>query len=136
MGAKDLMRMSHISGKAPVQMKKEEVKEEQSTPNKTSLPENDANLPTAIRQVKRPDVSVEEYGVKPDITNFQLYNYELSEFLSSFSRQNKKNGGNPITKSQFMETVLGFVYYDMKVRPDGFESTQDLLSYLQKQLGK
>lgn len=137
MGAKDLMRQSHMTGKVPEKEVKKEIKKEpvEKTivkPSPIIEEDKDIVISTALKQVKRPDVSIDEYGAKPDITNFQLYNYELGDFLTSFSKQNKKNGGNPITKSQFMETILGFAFYDLKIEPKGFEDTQELLRYLQQ----
>src|SRR5699024_10130053 len=54
--------------------------------------ESEEAIPTAIKKVKREDRDLSEYGINPDISTFQLYNYELSEFVTSFSRENKRNG--------------------------------------------
>ncbi|CDQ41931.1 hypothetical protein [Virgibacillus salexigens] len=144
MGAKDLLRQSHMTGKVQVPEKKEPKEEnvEMELPTKEETVEPKKTKPkkqtpsSGMYQVKRDDVDLAEYGVKPDITNFQLYNYELSEFLTSFSKQNKKHGGNPITKSQLMETILGFAFYDMELKPEGFENPQDLLAHLQEKIKK
>lgn len=128
MSARDILRAAHMSG----QVKLREKTKVESSPKIAKKEEKD--IPTAIKQVKRNDVSIDEYGIKPDISNYQLYNYQLSEFLSSFSKMNKKNGGNPITKSQLIETILGFAYYDLKLEPKGFQNTQELLEFLQKKI--
>lgn len=137
MGVKDLLREAHVSGTAAAPQKKVETPTIKETAAAVeTVKEEPKKIPTQIAQVKRPDVDIEEYGIKPDITNFQLYNYELSEFLTSFSKRNKKNGGNAITKSQLMETILGFAFYDLKLKPKGYQSTQELLRDLQEKMKK
>ena len=131
MGAKDLLRQAHQQGSAviqpTVQVNKAETKPAVEPIQSQTIEVESSKLPSKAIQVKHPDASEEAYGIMPIATNFQLYNYDLNDFLSNFSKQNRKNGGNPITKSQLIETVLSFAYYNMKINPKGYKSAQDLI---------
>jgi len=96
--------------------------------------ESEEAIPTAIKKVKREDRDLSEYGINPDISTFQLYNYELSEFVTSFSRENKRNGGKSISKSQLIEALIGFAVYDLNLTPDGYDSVQELTKELKTRL--
>lgn len=93
-------------------------------------------LPTQVQRIMRHDIDPNAYGLKPDVTTLQIYNYEVSQFLTSFSKMNKKNGGNAITRSQLIEVICDVMYYDLGLRPDGFSSPQEIRRFIQNRIKK
>lgn len=93
--------------------------------------EKDKQIPTSLKQIKRKGLSLDAYGLKPYKTNFDLWNYELVDFLTNFSKENQKHGGVPINKSKLMEIILDVIYYDVHLKPEGFQSVEELRDHLQ-----
>lgn len=108
------------------------IRQPKPAPKKSSLPVTD--IPTAVRQIARPDVDLTIYGAKSVATNFNCYNRDLWTWLTTFSSANQFNGGNPITKSQLIEISLDVVMYDLDINPVGYESQQELREAIQKRI--
>jgi hypothetical protein len=110
---------------APATPVKEQPKPEVTVP---------ADTPTPVKQIARPDVDISTYGLKPVATNFNCYNRELWKWLTSFSSDNRFNGGSSITKSQLMEISLDVIMYDLGINPIGYESQQELREAIQNRI--
>jgi hypothetical protein len=83
-------------------------------------------IPTELKQIARPDVPVDHYGVKGVQLHFQPYNKVLRRWLKDFSSENQSNGGCAITKTQVMEMMLDIMMYDLEILPLGYETQQEM----------
>jgi hypothetical protein len=119
---------THLESEAPPAPSVEE------TPRQATAKKKEASLPTGVLQIARDDIPVTSYGVKPVATNFNCYNRELFEWLRTFSSNNQFNGGCAITKSQLIEIALDVIYYDLGIKPIGYESQQALREDIQRRI--
>lgn len=115
----------------------QEVLEEPMIQGKPVIPAQinpSTDISTPIQQIARPDIALERYGVNPWKSNFNIYNKDIVNFVRNFSAENQLNGGSAITKSQMIEVLLDVVFYDMQLKPEGFQSVQELRKHLQEKL--
>ncbi len=138
---KEMMRQAHSQSKQPsTSVEHEPIRhKEPSEPKKEiaqPIAQNTKKLPTGALQIARSDIPETTYGVKSVVTNFSCYNKELLRFLKEFSSNNQFSGGIPITKSQFVEIALDVIYYDLGIRPIGYESHEELREDIQRKIMK
>lgn len=88
------------------------------------------------RFVMRPGVDPDVYSIKPPQGSLGIYNREVDDFISSFSKDNQRNGGVAITKSQLIEIVFDVLHYDLAIAPIGYESHEELRQHLQSLFNK
>ena len=143
--AKDLMRLAHqqkklqdvkINASTIAAEPKSESKQIETTVVAKSKENNIStnSLSSSAKKIARTDISSEVYGVSAWKSNFDLHNKELVEFVRNFSANNQLNGGCAITKSQLIEVILDVMYYDVGLEPIGFQSVQELRSYIQEKI--
>lgn len=87
-------------------------------------------------KIIRDDVPIHRYSIAPLRKNMKLHNTELMRFISDFSRENQLAGGTPIKMSMVIELALELLYYDLNVRPLGFQDLNQLRNYIQQQIQK
>ncbi|QHW35780.1 hypothetical protein GZH47_33340 (plasmid) [Paenibacillus rhizovicinus] len=92
------------------------------------------DLPAEAKKVYRDDVDPERYGVKPLQRNVRYYNKDIVKWLGDFSEENQLEGGEAITQSVLIETLLGIAMYDLQLQPDGFKSARDVRQYILSKL--
>jgi hypothetical protein len=142
--AKDLMRLAHQQKKlqdvkintstTAAEPKTDSKPIETTVVAKTKASVSADYLSPAAKKIARKDVSPDVYGVSSWKSNFDLHNKELVEFIRNFSSNNKLNGGCSITKSQLIEVILDVMYYDLGLEPIGFQSIEELRSYIQERI--
>ena len=89
---------------------------------------------TPVAQIAREDLAIEKYGVNSWKSNFNIYNKDIVDFVRNFSSSNQLSGGKAITKSQMLEVMLDVMYYDLDIRPIGFDSPNDFREYLKEKM--
>lgn len=94
----------------------------------------DEDIPTSVKQIAREDVPISTYGIAPTQTNFGLYDEDMDDWLTSFSKKNQRRGGCAITKSQLIHIILDVAFYDMDITPLGYESHEALREDIQQRL--
>lgn len=142
MGAKDMMRKAHQNKATQLDTSLLANKIHRSTqetvvePTPRSEMSQTRTFPakkikSAFDKIRRPGLDDSVYGVRPWLSNMQVYNRDLVHFIRNFSTENKLNGGVPITKSELLEVILEVLFYDKGLKPIGFESIEQLRAYLQ-----
>lgn len=86
------------------------------------------------RHVQREDVPIENYTESIRTTSFNLYDKELRKWLKDFSERNQDNGGCPIPQAFFLEILLGFLHYDLKLEANGYRTRDEFINDLKRKL--
>jgi hypothetical protein len=101
---------------------------------KPVVKQNQDSLSSMVQKVARTDVPANVYGVKPVASQLNIYNKDLHRYLGSWSAENQFNGGTALNKSTLIEAILDFVYYDMQLEPEGFQSAEELREHLRSKI--
>lgn len=112
------------------------MRKRESLSARTDITYMDSRLPKKhpARFVSRKDVDVSVYSDKPHTSSYNLYDDNLYDWITNFSKINQKNGGCSLPASYILEKIIGLLYYDLNILPRGFTSREQFLKEIKNKM--